>query len=167
MNSRLRYVHRWLLLVAIFFIAGCASTTRTLGTFSEDSSHWQGRMALKVMTDPPQAFSADFELEGTAAAGSLVLSTALGSTLARIQWDGTSATLQTQGAPQQFDSLAALLRHTIGTDIPVSSLFAWLQGKSATASDWESDLSQVDIGRLTARRTSTREPAEIKIILDR
>ena len=124
-------------------------------------------MALKVMASPPQAFSADFELQGNAQTGSLVLSTALGSTLASMRWDGASATLQTHGAPQQFDSLAALLRHATGTEIPVSSLFVWLQGQAATTADWEADLSQLNDGRLTARRTTAQEPAELKIILDR
>jgi outer membrane lipoprotein LolB len=124
-------------------------------------------MALKVMTHPPQAFSADFELDGDSRAGSLVLSTALGSTLARMRWDGSSATLQTQGAPEQFDSLASLLRHATGTDLPVAGLFAWLRGQIATVPEWEADLSQLDNGRLTARRSSALEPAELKIVLDR
>lgn len=119
------------------------------------------------MRDPVQAFAANFELLGSAEAGSLVLSTALGSTLARMQWDGVSATLQTAGEPQQFDSLESLVRHVTGTNLPVASLFGWLRGQQATAQEWEADLSQMDEGRLTARRTSTLEPAELKIILDR
>ena len=119
------------------------------------------------MRVPVQAFSADFELQGNAQAGSLVLSTALGSTLASLRWDSVAATLQTTGEPQEFDSLASLVRQVTGTDLPVASLFSWLRGQSSDAQPWEADLSQLNQGRLTARRVSTFEPAELKLILDR
>jgi outer membrane lipoprotein LolB len=162
------YVERMVrvfVLFAIIFIAGCASITRVNGTFPSKDAFWQGRLALTVHSTPVQAFSANFELQGNAQAGSLVLSTMLGSTLARIQWTDTTATLISGNDTRAFDSLPMLLRHTLGTDLPVASLFAWLQGQAATAPEWEVDLTQLDQGRLNARRTSLVNPAELKIIL--
>ena len=156
---------RLITLFAIIFIAGCASTTGVNGTFTSQDSYWQGRLALTVHSTPVQAFSANFELQGNAQTGSLVLSTVLGSTLARIQWTGTTATLVSGNDTRAFESLPALLRQTMGTDLPVASLFAWLQGQAATTPEWEADLTQLDQGRLNARRTSLVNPAELKIIL--
>lgn len=152
--------------LAIIFIAGCASITGANSTFSSKTAYWQGRLALTVQSTPVQAFSANFELQGNAQTGSLVLSTMLGSTLARIEWTDTTATLVSGNDTRAFDSLPTLLRHTVGTDLPVASLFAWLQGQAATAPEWEADLTQLDQGRLNAKRTSVVNPAELKIILD-
>mgnify|MGYP001161526019 FL=1 len=156
-----------LLLLAIVFIAGCASVPGARAPNGSETAHWQGRLALKVYSSPVQAMTANFELQGSAQAGSLVLTTVLGSTLARMQWDATSATLQSSnGGVQQFESLSALVRHATGTDLPVTSLFAWLQGQPAVAQEWEADLSEIPHGRLNARRLSATNAAELKIILD-
>jgi outer membrane lipoprotein LolB len=157
---------RLIAILAIIFIAGCASTTGARATLPSENAFWQGRLALTVHSTPVQAFSANFELQGDAQAGSLVLSTLLGSTLARIQWTDTTATLVSGNDTRAFDSLPALLRHTTGTDLPVAGLFAWLQGQVAITPEWEADLTQLDQGRLNARRTSLVNPAELKIILD-
>jgi outer membrane lipoprotein LolB len=155
-----------LLLFAIVFIAGCASVPGARAPNEAETTHWQGRLALKVYSTPVQAMTANFELQGNAQSGTLVLTTVLGSTLARMQWDATSATLQSSNGVQQFESLAALVRHATGTDLPVASLFAWLRGQPATATDWEADLSEIPNGRLNARRMTAINAAELKIILD-
>ncbi|MEN9467504.1 MAG: hypothetical protein RL081_1505, partial [Pseudomonadota bacterium] len=72
-----------LLLLAIVFIAGCASVPGARAPNDSETAHWQGRLALKVYSTPVQAMTANFELQGSAQAGSLVLTTVLGSTLAR------------------------------------------------------------------------------------
>lgn len=124
-------------------------------------------MALKVQSTPVQAFSADFDLQGNAQTGSLTFISPLGNTLARLRWDADAAQLQTQGEPQRFESLAALTRHTTGTDLPIASLFAWLQGQDLPTPGWEADLSALPSGRLNARRLEPEVPAELKIILER
>ena len=151
---------------AIILIAGCANTTGVKSTFSSKEAYWQGRLALTVHSTPVQAFSANFELQGNAQSGSLVFSTMLGSTLAHIQWTDTAATLVSGSDVRAFESLPSLLRHTVGTDLPVASLFAWLQGQEASAPEWEADLSQLGQGRLNAKRTSAVNPAELKIVLE-
>jgi len=158
---------RTFIFFAIFLIAGCASVQRAESPLTQETTHWQGRLALKVLSTPAQAFSANFELDGSAQAGSLTLSTALGSTLARMQWSPGMAVLQTSGETRGFGSLNAMVKEIIGTDLPVAGLFSWLQGNNTTSPPWEADLSDLANGRLTARRMAEPNPAELKILLDR
>lgn len=157
---------RFFVALAIILIAGCASITGARGSFNSKSAYWQGRLALTVHSTPVQAFSANFELQGNDQTGSLVLSTVLGSTLARIEWTDTTATLISGNDARAFESLPVLLRQTVGTDLPVASLFAWLQGQATATPDWDADFTQLDQGRLNARRTTLVDPAELKIILE-
>ena len=145
-------------------LAGCASTRGP--SMAESGAHWQGRLALKVYSTPVQALSANFELQGAPDQGELTLSSALGTTLARLRWDAASATLAANGQMQRFASLQQLAHHLTGTDLPVASLFAWLRGQAQPAEGWEADLSDIDNGRLQARRIDA-VPAELKIILER
>lgn len=159
---------RWLgwCAFAIFFIAGCAVNTGAKGSFDAENSHWQGRLALKINSTPVQAFAADFELQGSAQAGSLVFTTPLGSTLARLHWSTHEATLQTTGEPQHFASLDALTRQATGTELPIASLFSWLQGRDLPTPGWEADLRELPSGRLSARQVGQGPLAEFRIILD-
>jgi len=154
-------------LLAIVLIAGCASNTRARDPNDSLSSRWQGRLSLKVDSTPVQAFSADFDLQGDAHAGSLSFFSPLGSTLARLQWDADGALLQTAGEAQHFDSLNNLTRHATGATLPVASLFEWLRGNAPFTPGWEVDLHELPIGRLMARRVAPDTPALLKIILDR
>jgi outer membrane lipoprotein LolB len=156
----------WIFLFAIFFIAGCESTTGLNGTFDAKTSHWQGRMSLKVQSAPPQAFAADFDLLGTVEAGSLTFTSPLGTTLARLQWDRSAAFLHSGGQSQRFDSLDALTRHTLGTELPIASLFSWLHGTDIDTPGWQADLHDLPAGRLNARRVTVDAPAQLKIILE-
>jgi outer membrane lipoprotein LolB len=128
--------------------------------------HWQGRLALNVQSTPAQSFSASFDLQGSAQAGNLVFTTPLGTTVARLQWDASSAMLYSNGEPQKFDSLENLVHHATGTDLPIASMFAWLRGIDASAPGWQVDLSALPAGRLAAHRSSGDAPAELKILLD-
>lgn len=130
-------------------------------------SQWQGRLALKVHTTPEQAFTADFDLQGSAQSGSLTFSSPLGTILARLQWDAGAAMLQAHGETQRFDSLDALTRNATGTELPVAALFSWLQGNNIPAPGWEVNLEQLPAGRLAARRLGPDAPAELNIILER
>ncbi len=126
--------------------------------------YWQGRLSLNEDGPPAQSFSASFELRGQESEGSLVLYTALGTTLARIQWSAASSSLQTVGEPQIFDSLGTLVRHLTGTDLPITTLFSWLKGEQAVAQGWEADLSALANGRLRAQRMLPH--ADLRVILE-
>lgn len=166
-RSQLRRVCNIVFAFAIVFVAGCAHPTRARGPSDQNNDYWQGRLALKVHSTPEQAFSADFELQGNAEAGSLSFFTPLGSTAARMQWDAASAQLQTAGAPQRFESLDALTLHTTGTTLPVTSLFAWLKGNEPATPGWQVDLQGLPRGRLNAQRLAPEVPVDLKIILER
>jgi outer membrane lipoprotein LolB len=154
------------LLLSLLWLAGCASQPVAPPLAGPAAAQWQGRLALKVYSKPVQAFSANFDLQGHPASGTLLLTSPLGTTLARMQWDEGSATLQSNGEQQEFGSLQALAQKVTGTDLPVASLFAWLQGRDEAADGWQVDLKDLPAGRLQARHIEEVQ-AELKIILDR
>lgn len=156
-----------LLVFAIILIAGCTHFPGNKGPIDIPHTNWQGRLALRVHSTPEQYFSSHFDLQGTPQAGSLLLTTPLGTALAAIHWNPANATLQAGGTVQQFDSLAALAQHVTGTDLPIASLFAWLQGVASPVPGWRADLSELPTGRLNAQRMPPDTPADLKIILER
>lgn len=153
-------------LVALALLSGCASQSSPQNPVSASESHWQGRLAVKVFSKPVQAFSASFDLQGNPTKGTLLLSSPMGTTLARIQWDAGSAILIANGRQQGFDSLQELALQVTGADIPVASLFAWLRGQAEAVPGWQVDLAEIPDGRLQARHTEEVQ-SELKIILDR
>jgi outer membrane lipoprotein LolB len=122
---------------------------------------------LTVHSEPVQAFSADFDLQGDAQTGVLTFFTPLGTTVARLQWSNEGANLQASGETQHFASLDALTLHATGAVLPVASLFAWLQGDALDTPGWQVDLQGLPNGRLSAQRTAPEPPAQLKIILER
>lgn len=156
-----------LLLIAIFLIAGCAQIPRSEGQNGIESQLWRGRLGLRVESDPPQSFSAGFELSGNADQGALRLYSPLGTTLADLRWSPQSATLSNNGETRQFESLDALATQATGTAIPIAALFQWLAGVQTRADGWNADLSQLEGGRLTAQRTQPLPTAELRLILER
>ena len=152
---------RALLLGAVLSLFGCAH----MAAPAVEDAHWQGRLALKVWSKPVQALSANFSLLGRPEKGELLLSTPLGTTLARLQWDEGLATLSANGETSHYGSLQELARKATGTELPVTSLFAWLQGRAESAPGWLVDLKDLSQGRLQARHTEEVQ-ADLKIILD-
>jgi outer membrane lipoprotein LolB len=161
-----RWWRRAWLLSALIVLTGCASQRVLQKPLDGKDMHWQGRLAVTVFSKPVQAFTANFELQGRADQGELVLTSPLGTTLAQMQWTPDSATLIADGKPQHFDSLQALARTATGTDLPVAGLFAWLQGRAEESLGWQADLSELPDGRIVARHVEDVS-AELKIILDR
>nr|WP_279343756.1 outer membrane lipoprotein LolB [Variovorax terrae] len=156
-----------MLLIAILFIAGCAHPTRTSGLNDAENPVWSGRLALQVDSEPPQSFSAGFELRGNAGAGELALFSPLGSTLAVLAWAPGSATLRDDKGTRSFDSLDALVAQATGTPLPIAALFDWLQGRDTPVPGWQADLSRRADGRLAARRTEPAPTAQLRLALDR
>jgi outer membrane lipoprotein LolB len=111
-------------LLAAALLAGCASAPLPQAL--------SGRLLLQVDADPPrpaQSLSADFELSGTAEAGELRLSTALGTTLAAAAWGPGGARLTTAQGERRFDSLDQLSQEALGEKLPLRALPDWLQGR--------------------------------------
>ena len=140
---------------------------RSAGPLGPESEYWQGRIAVKVASTPEQAFAANFELQGSAQAGRMELTTPLGTTVARMQWNAEGAVLQASGATRAYPSLAELTLTTMGAELPVEALFWWLKGQEATSAGWQSDMSHWDAGRISAQRLTPEPRVDLKILLDR
>lgn len=149
-------------------LAGCAQPlVRPVAIDAQPQSIWRGRLALRVDQHPePTSFFASFELSGQAGAGELTLSTPLGTTLAQLRWNPQQALLRNNGQTRAFDSLDALATEATGTAIPIAALFEWLQGRPAAADGWSADLSQLEAGRLLARRSQPEPVAELRLIIE-
>ena len=157
--------------IGLFFtlvlIAGCAHSVRATASNDAIIPFWQGRLTLRIDSDPVQSISAGFELTGTPQTGELVLLSPLGSTLVNMAWTPHTATLRANGQVSQFDSLAELVQQATGTDLPVEALFLWLAGKPANQTDWQADLSGLPAGRLSARRLHPEPRIELRMALEK
>lgn len=152
----------------ISLLAACAQLPRPPADLSLGSEVRSGRLALSVQDQPSQSFSAGFELRGRPQAGQLTLLNPIGGTLAILQWQPGSAQLQTPGrAPQQFDSIDAMVEQATGASLPVTALFDWLAGVNTPVSGWQADLSQLAEGRLRAQRQEPPPQADLRVVLDR
>ncbi len=161
-------VSAYALVCAVLLITACAAPAPAPRL--SNAASWHGRLALRIepgLPDgTPQAFSAGFELSGNAQSGTLTLLTPLGSTAAAMTWSPGAASLRSNGEARQFDSLDALLRGAVGTDVPVVALFAWLRGEAMTLTGWSADLSQYASGRITARRLQPAPATELTLLLE-
>lgn len=154
------------LLVLSTLLAGCAQPVRQLQGEAGASHHWSGRMALQVQDSQQQSFSAGFELQGRPEQGTLLVFNPLGSVIARLQWTPQGATLQQGENITESASLPELINRMTGSDIPVTALFDWLQGKNTAVGGWKTDLSNLTQGRLRADRFSPPPEASLRIVLD-
>lgn len=152
-------------------LVGCAAPRRPCAATEADKSVWHGRLAVRLSAehtlDPSrsQAFSAAFDLSGDARQGDLVFYTPLGSTAATIRWAPHGASMLAQGENRQYPNLDQLIVDLLGTDVPVTALFHWLNGQPYAASGWQADLSAHDQGKITAHRL-TSPSAELRVILE-
>ena len=156
-----------ILAITIFLIAGCASPTGARGTFDPETSQWSGRLGLTLESEPPQSFSASFDLRGTPQAGELTLTSPIGSTLAVMQWHPREAWLRQGDQARRYDSIDTLAQEVTGTPLPVRALFGWLNGTPQAVEGWEADLSRLPDGRLVARRLMPLPTAELRVVLER
>lgn len=158
-------------MLATLWLAGCAVPRGSGSAGQPEAAPWHGRLALRIEADPPEAesqtFSAGFELIGNARVGELTLYTPLGSTAAALSWSPQAAVLRSNGEVRHFESLDALLKQAIGTEVPVAALFAWLAGDNLTVAGWRADLSQHANGRITAQRTQPAPLAELRLVFER
>jgi outer membrane lipoprotein LolB len=125
---------------------------------------------VRIAADPPnsqaQSFAAGFELSGNAQAGELTLLTPLGTTAAALSWSAQAAVLRSNGEVRYFESLDALIKQALGSEIPVAALFAWLAGENIEVAGWRADLSLHANGRIVARRMNPAPPTELLVLLD-
>lgn len=142
-------------------LAGCATSRPET---PRDPSFWSGRLALTVHSEPPQSYSAGFELRGAPAAGELQLTSPLGTALASVHWSPQGAELRQGTQLTRRPSLDELTADLGGTPLPVAALFGWLQGQAADAGGWTADLSRHADGRVIARRLQPLPTAELRLV---
>ena len=75
--------------------------------------------------------------------------------------------MRANGEIRHFDSLGELLREVIGTELPVSALFAWVAGERKGANGWSADLTDYPRGQIKARRQDPTSAAELNLVLTR
>jgi len=124
-------------------------------------------MALRVDGEPPQNFSAFFDLRGDAIAGELRLTSPIGSTLGVARWSPGEAVLEDGSRSRRFGSAEDLLKAATGAAIPLDALFGWLAGQSRPVPGWRADLGQFDAGRINAWRDTPQPRAELRVIFER
>lgn len=159
----LRLRRQALLAALLLPLAACAPLARRP---TPSGPIYSGRLSLSVRSEPPQSMSAGFELRGLAQDGELLLTTALGTTLAQARWGPSQAQLIAGGKSQTFSSMEELLMQITGTALPLSALFDWLAGRATAVPGWDADLSQREQGRLWARRSQPLPAVELRLLLD-
>lgn len=155
------------LLLWVLVLSSCSSITRSERMANDSPAAWSGRLQLLVDGNPPQQWTAAFELEGNPAQGRLTLLSPLGSTVADMAWSPAGAQLtDSTGHIERHPSPEHLLQARAGANVPLPALFGWLAGQRATVEGWTVDLSQYAAGRLTATRQQPAPSATLRIILD-
>lgn len=164
--SSLFWMRTWAL-TGMLALAGCSTPAPPQVMPGFEQTVWSGRLGLQVH-DPmsaEQSFSASFQLQGSAAQGSLDIFNPLGSQIAKLQWQPGAAWLQQGERITPSTSLDDLLRQSLGTALPVEALFGWLQGQPASAPGWNADLSRYAQGRITAQRVAPPPQATLRVVL--
>ena len=167
LTARLRSALFSSCLFAIFLIAGCARPPLTETSLGSKNAFWTGRISLQVQSETAQSFSAGFELKGQPERGELTLISPLGNVLGVLRWSPGEAILDSgKQKIQHFASVDELMAQATGAAVPLSALFAWLQGDNASVSGWSADLSRHSEGRISARRAQPLPQAELRVVLD-
>lgn len=155
---------RWLTTVFAACLLGACATPPRPGLPGESS--WNGRLALRVDTVPPQSFSAGFDLRGSPRSGSLQLTSPLGNTVASVHWSPSGAELRQGIEITRRGSLDELTTELGGTSLPVAALFDWMRGEPTSSSGWQADLSRHAEGRVVARRMAPPPVAELRLVFE-
>ncbi|HYP32769.1 MAG TPA: lipoprotein insertase outer membrane protein LolB [Burkholderiaceae bacterium] len=153
---------------------------------------WSGRLAVRTDAAPDQparSMSGQFELSGSASSGQLILTSPIGTTIARARW---SDPVGTQGAPSRIEleadggttryaTLEDMMQRAIGDQLPLAAMFDWLDGRpwpgapvvrgtAAPSFDqlgWHVDLSQLAGNRLIdAQRPQPAPVLHVRVKLD-
>jgi len=178
--------------VLAFTLLAAACTTVPPALPSEASEVLSGRLALRVepvANEAPRSVSAAFDLRGDSKAGTLGLSTPLGSMLAQARWSPAEVVLTTPRETRRFASLDALTREALGESVPIEAWFDWLRGRPWPGAPstpleaapnpasnppapgfrqlgWRVDLSQFGAGTIAAAREAPAPIVTVRIRLD-
>ncbi len=156
-----RLVAAALLAACLGLLSACASVP------PRPAPDLAGRLAVRVEAhagNPARSLSTQFELRGDAQAGTLQLTTPLGSTAAQARWRPGAAELITAEGTRRFGDLDMLAEEMLGQALPLAALIDWLRGRAWPGAPsvahaggfeqlgWRIDLSRLDEGWVIAVR---------------
>ena len=153
---------------------------------------YTGRLAVRTDAAPnlpARSVSGQFELSGNASSGQLILTSPIGTTVARARWSDPVGTqgvpsrieLEADGATTRYATLEEMMQRAIGDQLPLPAMFDWLSGRpwpdapvvrSATGIGfdqlgWHVDLSQLSDNRLIdAQRPLPAPTLHVRVKLD-
>lgn len=162
--GNLRHAWHGLAVACLLVLAGC-STAPQVPTSATIAPVHEGRLFLRVDSQPPTVTQADISLQGTPEAGQLTLFGPLGTTQGQLRWSAGEAVWSRGLDEQRFTSLDALLAQTLGTALPVPTVFAWIEGRAVLLDGWDLvSLPSPDVP-LVARRRYPAPTLELRLRL--
>ena len=153
---------------------------------------YSGRLAVRTDAAPDQpahSVTGQFELSGNASVGQLVLTSPIGTTVARASWSqpvgvpGTPSRieLEADGTTTRYATLEDMMQRAIGDQLPLPAMFDWLSGQPWPAAParrsadggsfdqlgWQVDISKLNSDRLIDAQRATPAPAlHVRVKLD-
>ncbi len=153
---------------------------------------YSGRLAVRADAAPglpARSMSGQFELSGNASSGQLILTSPIGTTVARARWsdpvgvrgEPSRIELEADGSTQQYATLGEMMQRAIGEQLPLPAMFDWLSGHAWPAAPtqrsadggsfdqlgWHVDLSQLADNRLIdAQRALPAPTLHVRVKLD-
>jgi outer membrane lipoprotein LolB len=153
---------------------------------------YTGRLAVRTDAAthlPARSVTGQFELSGNASDGQLVLTSPIGTTVARARWSDPAGALgeparielEADGATTRYATLEQMMQRALGDQLPLAAMFDWLGGRPWPAAPvqrgadgrsfdqlgWHVDLSQLDDNRLIDAQRALPAPAlHVRVKLD-
>ena len=153
---------------------------------------YSGRLAVRTDAAPglpARSMSGQFELSGNASSGQLILTSPIGTTVARARWSDPTGTqgepskieLEADGGTTYYATLEEMMQRAIGDQLPLPAMFDWLSGhpwpaapvqRSADGGSfdqlgWHVDLSQLAGNQLIdAQRPLPPPVLHVRVKLD-
>ena len=153
---------------------------------------YSGRLAVRSDAAPglpARSVTGQFELSGNASSGQLVLTSPIGTTVARARWSDPVGTqgipskieLEADGGTTHYATLEEMMQRAIGDQLPLPAMFDWLSGRpwpaapvqrgaDGTSFDqlgWHVDLSQLAGNQLIdAQRPRPAPTLHVRVKLD-
>ena len=153
---------------------------------------YSGRLAVRSDAAPDlpaRSVTGQFELSGNASSGQLILTSPIGTTVARARWSDPVGTqgipskieLEADGGTTHYATLEEMMQRAIGNQLPLPAMFDWLSGRpwpaapvqrgaDGTSFDqlgWHVDLSQLAGNQLIdAQRPRPAPTLHVRVKLD-
>ena len=153
---------------------------------------WSGKLGVRTdaaPNSPARSMSGQFELSGNASSGQLILTSPIGTTVARARWSdpvGAQAEpsrieLEADGATTRYATLEDMMQRAIGDQLPLAAMFDWLAGRPWPAAPvqraadgssfdqlgWHVDLAQLAGNQLIdAQRPQPAPALHVRVKLD-